>query len=55
MGGPGLSAEALLGAVRSILGDENGLCAMSDSMAKLAVNDATATIIEKLLEKCGRK
>ena len=41
--------------LRSILGDENELCAMSDSMAKLAVNDATATIIEKLLEMCGRK
>ena len=51
----GLTAETLLGEVRSILGDENELCAMSDSMAKLAVNDATATIIEKLLEMCGRK
>ena len=51
----GLTAETPLGEVRSILGDENELCAMSESMAKLAVNDATATIIEKLLEMCGRK
>lgn len=49
-----LTAERLLDEVKDILRDEKTLSSMSEAMAKLAVSDATATIIEKLLEMCKK-
>lgn len=50
-----LSAELLYSEVKKLLADESKLCEMSSNMAALAVNDATATIIAKLLELAGNK